>query len=58
MRADPLIVWTFTTVDIEKKVAYEISNFLNENCRKQLKASVGAALIVENKHSNKNLEAY
>src|SRR3989338_4477374 len=41
MRANPMIVWTFPTLSEEQKVAYHLSKYLDDNCRKQLRAVVG-----------------
>src|SRR3989338_846707 len=47
MRANPMIVWAFHTLSEEQKVAYHLSKYLDDNCRKQLRAVVGAELIVK-----------
>src|SRR3989338_1054480 len=47
MRANPMIVWTFPTLSEEQKVAYHLSKYLDDNCRKQLRAVAGAELIVD-----------
>ena len=48
VKADPLLVWSFATLDAEKTVSYEISKFLDENCRRDLKATAAVNVIVEN----------
>src|SRR3989338_2428297 len=45
VKADPLLVWSFATLDAEKTVSYEISKFLDENCRRDLKATAAAEYI-------------
>ena len=42
-----MIVWAFPTLSEEQKVAYHLSKYLDDNCRKQLRAVVGAELIVK-----------
>ena len=45
VKADPLLVWSFATLDAEKTVSYEISKFLDESCRRDLKATAAAEYI-------------
>src|SRR3989338_6989484 len=47
MRPNPMIVWAFPTLSEEQKVAYHLSKYLDDNCRKQLRAVAGAELIVK-----------
>ena len=44
---DPMLVWPFTTLKEEQKVSYELSLILDDNCRKELKAAVGAEVIAK-----------
>ena len=54
MEPDPLLVWSFGSIESEKTVAYEVRKFLNEECRKNLKAVAGAELILNTAHPNYN----
>ena len=46
MQADPIMVWSFDNVATEEVVAYEINKFLSDECKRNLKATVGAEMIV------------
>jgi len=45
IRTNPMLVWTFDTIPEEQKVSYKISKFLDDRCRQQLKAVVGATTV-------------
>src|SRR3989339_706028 len=54
VKADPILVWSFATLDAEKTVSYEISKFLDESCRRDLKAAAAVRYVVD-KTTNKEL---
>lgn len=43
---DPMLVWPFDTLSKEERVAYHLSKFLSDDCRKELRAVAAAELIV------------
>src|SRR3989338_1014865 len=45
LKSDPMIVWSFSSLNKEERVAYQITKFLDDHCRKQLRAVVAAKTI-------------
>ena len=53
IRANPMLVWTFNILSEEERVSYKLNKFLDDNCRKQLKAVVAAEVIVKESAKDK-----
>ena len=48
-----MLVWTFNILSEEERVSYKLNKFLDDNCRKQLKAVVAAEVIVKESAKDK-----
>ena len=56
IRANPMLVWTFNILSEEERVSYKLNKFLDDNCRKQLKAVVAAEVIVKEEAVGKTID--